>query len=372
MNRTQLTLAVALPLVVVAGAATLHRYNRNQELARQEAVKTEGLVPVTLATVEKRPFRSVVPFTGTLLAVNRAELKAEVGGRVTRVSVREGDLVAPGTVLSVQDEEDLLLSVQAAEAQVAQAQAQLAQARRDHERMQSLLEKRSVTKQAAQQAETYFNATQAATRAAESNLGLAKSRLHKAQIRSPFAGHVAQAIAQVGEILNPGQPAFTVVDNRKMEILADLPTEAVSQVQVGMKARIKVAGFDAPVEGKVTQVAAAVLQDGRTLRVRMEVPNLDGRLKSGLFVDGEILGEGATERLALPASSLTAMGREAEVFVAENGIARRRKVVLAGEQDGWRPVQGLEAGMKIVAMGRDVVADGSRLKVVDAPEGQVK
>jgi hypothetical protein len=76
MERKNLLLYVALPVVVIGGAASYHRVQRNRELDHQRIQKTEGAISVTLATVESRPFRGSIPFTGTLLAVNRAELKA--------------------------------------------------------------------------------------------------------------------------------------------------------------------------------------------------------------------------------------------------------------------------------------------------------
>ncbi len=367
MNTPKLILYAGLPALILVGAVGMHRYKRNQELNKQRAQKTEGLVPVTLATVESRSFRGSIPFTGTLLAVNRAELKAEVSGRVTRVGVQEGDRVKAGALLSAQDEDELLLSVQAAEAQLAQAQAQAQQARRDNDRAQSLLEKRSVTRQSAQQAETAFNATMAVARAAESNLGLAKSRLNKSRIRSPFAGEVAQRLVQPGEVLSPGQTAFTVVDNRRLEIQADLPAEVVASIKVGMKAAFRVTGFDQPFEATLTQISGSVQQDGRTLRVRLEVPNSDGRLKSGLFAGGEILSEGQITRTALPTSVLTAVGRDAEVYVVVNNVARRQRILLSGqEQGGWRPVEGLSAGAQVVALGRDLVTDGTRVQAASS------
>lgn len=364
MNRKAILVYGVLPTLIIAGAATFHRSRRNAELARQKAVKGAALVTVSLAPVELRPFRGSLPFTGTLLAVDRAEIKAEVAGRVTRVAVREGDRVVRGATLAAQDEDDLLLAVQAAEAQAAQAQAQAQQARRDHDRAAALLEKRSVTKQFAQQAETLLQGAQAAARAAESNLGLAKSRLHKARIASPIAGEVAQRLVQPGEILAPGQPAFMVVDNRRMEIQADLPAASAAAVTLGQKVRFRVAGYPEPFEGAVANVAAAVAPDGRTLRVRIEVPNPGGRLKSGLFAEGEISGSGEVQRPALPAALVRAEGPEARVYLEEGGIARLRRVGLGPEQDGWRAVEGLAAGAKVVAEGRDQVADGSRLQVV--------
>ena len=368
MNRRTI-LYISLPIALIAGAATFHRTQRNTELNHQAAVKGEGTVAVTLVNVQERAFRPAVAFTGTLLAVNRAELKAEVTGRVTRVAVQEGDTVAAGALLGAQDEDDYALGVQVAEAQLAQAKAQALQAQRDFDRSVALLEKRSITRQAAQQAETVFNATRAAAQAAESNLGLARLRLRKARLVAPFAGQVARRLVQPGEMLNPGQTAFEVVDNRKLEIRADLPTEAMAQVKVGQRASFRAIGLNRMVEGRVAQVSPSLSQDGRTLRVRVEVPNADGELKGGLFVEGVILGEGETKSPALPATLLKAQDRDAELFIAEQGVAARRKVALGAEQDGYRPITGLPVGAQVIDSGKDLVAVGSRLRVATPAAG---
>lgn len=364
MNRKTLLLYVVLPVALIAGAATYHRSQRNSELKHQVTVKGEGTVAVTLVDVQERTFRPAVAFTGTLLAVNRAELKAEVTGRVTRVAVQEGDAVAAGALLGAQDEDDYALGVQAAEAQVAQAKAQALQAQRDNDRSVALLEKRSITRQAAQQAETAYNATRAAAQAADSNLGLARLRLKKARLIAPFAGQVARRLVQPGEMLNPGQTAFEVVDNRKLEIRADLPTEAMAQVKVGQRATFRAIGLNGLVEGRVAQVSPSLSQDGRTLRVRVEVPNPNGLLKGGLFVEGVILGEGETRSPALPATLLKAQDRDAEIYIADQSVARRRKVVLGPEQDGYRPISGLGVGAQVIDSGKDLVGEGTALRVI--------
>lgn len=367
MNRKALLLYVALPLVVIAGAASYHRGQRNDELDHQARAKTEGRVAVSLVPVQERSFRPAVAFTGSLLAVNRAELKAEVAGRVTRVLVQEGDTVAAGALLAIQDEDDYQLGVQAASAQLAQARAQALQAQRDNDRAIALLEKRSITRQAAQQAETVYNATRSAAQAAESNLGLAHLHLRKARLVAPFAGQVARRAVQPGETLSPGQTAFEVVDNRRMEIRADLPTEAMATVKVGQRALFRAVGLERPVEGRVSQVSPSLSQDGRTLRVRVEVANRDGLLKSGLFVEGVLLGAGETRSPALPATLLKAQDRDAEVWIAEKQVAHRRKVTLGAEQDGYRPVSGLDLGVQVIDSGKELVGEGSALRVISGP-----
>ncbi len=365
MQKKALIIGVGIGVVVViAGAATYHRSQRNAELSRQSQVKKEGLVAVTVTTVESRAFSPSIPFTGNLLAMNRAELKAEVPGRVTRVQVQEGDTVKAGAVLSTQDEDDLSLAVQAAEAQLAQAQAQALQAKRDAARAEMLLEKRSITRQAAQVAETANIAAAAAVQAAESQAGMAKLRMKKARILAPFDGQVAQRLVQAGDVLMAGQSVFEVVDNRKLEIHADLPANAMALVKPGQSVRFRVPGFQQPFTGTLTQVSPILSPDSRNLRVRIEVPNTDRQLKSGVFVEGLILGNGQAQRPSLPASLIKVDGQNGDLYVVENGIAKKRSVIVGPEQDGFRPVDGIPVGTKVVATGQDLVRDGSKLKIV--------
>ena len=365
MQKKALIIGVGIGVVVViAGAATYHRSQRNAELSRQSQVKKEGLVAVTVTTVESRAFSPSIPFTGNLLAMNRAELKAEVPGRVTRVQVQEGDTVKAGAVLSTQDEDDLSLAVQAAEAQLAQAQAQALQAKRDAARAEMLLEKRSITRQAAQVAETANIAAAAAVQAAESQAGMAKLRMKKARILAPFDGQVAQRLVQAGDVLMAGQSVFEVVDNRKLEIHADLPANAMALVKPGQSVRFRVPGFQQPFTGTLTQVSPILSPDSRNLRVRIEVPNTDRQLKSGVFVEGLILGNGQAQRPSLPASLIKVDGQNGDLYVVEDGVAKKRSVIVGPEQDGFRPVDGIPVGTQVVATGQDLVRDGSKLKIV--------
>lgn len=363
MQKKALFIGAAV-VVVIAGSAAYHRSQRNAELNRQSQVKEEGSVAVTVATVESRAFSPSIPFTGNLLAMNRAELKAEVPGRVTRVLVQEGDNVRAGAVLCTQDEDDLSLAAQSAEAQLAQAQAQALQAKRDAERANTLLEKRSITRQAAQVAETANNAAAAAVQAAESQAGMAKVRMKKARIQAPFDGQVARRMVQAGDVLMAGQSVMEVVDNRKLEIQADLPANAMALVRPGQSVHFRVPGFQQPFTGTLTQVSPVLSPDGRNLHVRMEVPNTDRLLKSGVFVEGLILGNGQAQRASLPASLIKVEGQNGDVYLVQNGIAKKVSVFVGPEQDGFRPVDGIPVGAKVVATGQDLVREGSRLRIV--------
>jgi RND family efflux transporter MFP subunit len=302
-----------------------------------------------------------------LLAINRAELKAEELGRVTRIAVREGDRVSAGTVLSSQAEDDLIIAVKVADAHLSLVKVKAEQASRDNDRFQKLLGKSRVTHKDAQQAETAYQAAMAEVYAAESNLNLAKNHVRKSRIVAPFSGEIAQRFIQPGEILAPGQTAFTMVDNRKLEIEANLPADSMAKLKVGMKALFKVSGFNEPFQAVLTNISGSVQQDSRTLRVRLEVSNHGNRLKSGLFAEGEIFSNSKSGKPALPSAIVTAVGRDANIFVVENNIACYRKVLVGPEQNGWRPVHNLEIGTKVVAQGRNLVLDGTPIQISKNP-----
>ena len=99
------------------------------------------------------------------------------------------------------------------------------------------------------------------------------------------------------------------------------------------------------------------------------MPNADNTLKSGLFAEGELLATQETSKPALPAAMVTAVGGQAEVFRVVDGVARRLKVAVGPDQGGWRPLEGLPVGTRIIAQGRDLVADGSRLRILEPAAG---
>jgi len=76
MNRKAIFTYAILPTLLIGGAATFHRSRRNAELDRQKVTKDAALITVSLASVETRPFHGTLNFTGTLLAVDRAEIRA--------------------------------------------------------------------------------------------------------------------------------------------------------------------------------------------------------------------------------------------------------------------------------------------------------
>lgn len=114
-------------------------------------------------------------------------------------------------------------------------------------------------------------------------------RSRKAQthltIVSPAAGIVVKKDIHAGHQINMGDDAYTLVDDTVMWMQAEVFERDLPLVRIGQRVDLAAEGLGGPpLEGRVVFVAPTVDPDTRTTKVRVEVPNPDGRLRSGMYV----------------------------------------------------------------------------------------
>ena len=93
--------------------------------------------------------------------------------------------------------------------------------------------------------------------------------------------------------------------------------------------------------------------DSRTLEVRIEAENKDGRLKPGMFADVEITTGAIRDALVIPTSAIQSDGEEQIVFVALDANQFEKRVVTLGRNEGGtvQVLEGVKAGEKVVTEG---------------------
>ncbi len=111
---------------------------------KEEGARRGGPIPIVVATVEQRSIPHEIEATGTVEASQSAAITARVGGAVSRISFREGDLVQAGQLLFTIDARPFQAAVERAAAVVARDQAQEKVARLDYERAQALVERQVI------------------------------------------------------------------------------------------------------------------------------------------------------------------------------------------------------------------------------------
>lgn len=106
---------------------------------------------------------------------------------------------------------------------------------------------------------------------------------------SPREGLVITRDVVAGEVVDPSETLFTVVDNRRMWLLLDVPLEDAKSVEVGQQVLFHPDGGSREHEGEITWISTRIDSETRTVKVRAELPNEDGDLRDESFGGGRIV-----------------------------------------------------------------------------------
>jgi RND family efflux transporter MFP subunit len=342
-------------------------------------------VRTELVQVDPRPFETLVAVTGTLVSSTRVDVKAETTGRITKFAKQEGDRVRAGEPVVWVDEENYKLGVRQAESSVEVAQAALDRARvmeshgrAEMERARNLLKSGGITDKDYKLAEvterdarSQVSLAAAQLEQAKAALEVSRKRLRDAVIYAPVDGEIQKKFVNPGAYVEPPTAVFSLVDNRKLELESPVSSAELAPVRAGQRVSFSVNSYPGVrFEGRVIEIAPAVDVDSRAAKVRIGVGNADGKLRAGMFVEGEILTGVERAALLVPAGSLRRDDRSAKdsaVFVVAGGRAALRKVRLGRERDTLvEVVEGLKPGETIVAVPSLEIAEGVRVERKEA------
>jgi len=327
--------------------------------------------PVAVAPVQTRDLVERIQATGELMAQAEATLAAQVAGPITSVAVEEGDAVDPDTVLLEIDPERRRLERDDAAARAAEARAALAERERELGRLRALGERGVASPARIDAAETAVKLARSQLEAARAHVGLARRSLDDSRVQAPFAGLIARRHVSRGEYVQPGQALFDLVALDPVEVEFHLAEVDSSRVSLGDRVQVRVAPFpDEVFEAEVTVIAPTIDPRTRTLRVKAEVPNPEGRLRPGLFARAD-LGVATRRGVAMvPEESVLQRADGSVVFVLE-GADRVRRVNVETGVHRERLVEvreGLEPGMRVVVRGHTDLIDGAAVSVRN-PDG---
>jgi len=166
-------------------------------------------------------------------------ITSRIAGRITALSLIEGDRVKRGQVACEIEYVDLQNQLVKAQADVVKATADLAQAKRDLDRTNKLFTEHIVSVKQRDDALTTLEETTAALASARANVNFYKDQLRDTKILSPVDGLVVNKALQVGEWVTPGTPIITVDDLSTIWARVDLEETDLGSVYIGKPARVR-------------------------------------------------------------------------------------------------------------------------------------
>ncbi len=340
---------ILLPLALLAGCG---------KPPPPEGPPMDFPVPSIVGKATRERLEERLPLVGSIRAKDRVRLQSELEARVTSVNFQEGSLVKAGQVLFELDSRRELAALQ-------EAEARLARATSDFTRGEALLANQTIPPQE-------FDRLKEASLTAKANVALATAALEDATIKAPFAGLVGEHVATVGQFVSRGGELSTLTLIDPVEVEFQVPERFVGQVAPGLKVRLDAAAWPGQAfEASVSFLAPEVDATSRTLRVKADIANPDGKLRPGMFGTIELVFAARENALVIPEGAVQQQGDQSMVVaVGAEDKAEYRPVKTGLRMAGRIEItEGLAEGDRVVVEGHQKIAPGS--KVISMP-GSIK
>ncbi|HEV3456808.1 MAG TPA: efflux RND transporter periplasmic adaptor subunit [Thermoanaerobaculia bacterium] len=323
-------------VVVPAGSALARRLRT--EKVRAETAHRELTTPAVVEAVPGLTARIFPPVSGHLV-----KLSAQLGDRVSR-----------GQVLATINSPDYM----AAQSDYVRAKSTLDLTARALRRQQELLEAKIAARREVEQAQNDYDAAKSSLVAAEGKLrayGIDPERDKPGDplvLRSPVSGRVIDVAAGIGEFRSDTTaPLMTIADLSTVWLTASVQEKDIRSVAKGQAVRATLAAYpQAAVASRVIAVGEVLDPDTRSTKVRIVLPNPDGRYRPGMYATVTFLGY-PEEVVTVPTSALVQIGGAAFVFTEIGPGEYKPVTVEPGPQKSGRTEirRGLAAGTVVVA-----------------------
>lgn len=327
-----------------------------------EAITAAGIKVQPIRRGEFRPHRDF-PATVQPNQNELAEVTALVRGRVVEVYVDVGQDVEKGARLALLHSSELSL----AQAAYLKASAKLVEAKRAYERARDLHKDGAVSLAEVQRREAEMLSSRSEVNEARTRLELLGTRQgeiarldrdHKIKssipIPAPFAGRVIARNITRGEVVETTDKLFVLADLSEVWVIANVPEKDVRFIKASHKVEVHLAAYPHEVfHGTITYVGDVLDPATRTMKLRVTVPNPEGKLKPEMFATVRVHADPDTRSLAIPAAAVQLEKNSPLVFVqTEPGVFEARPVKL-GEESGdfVKVLDGVHEGDHLVIKG---------------------
>jgi cobalt-zinc-cadmium efflux system membrane fusion protein len=294
-----------------------------------------------------------------------------VPGRITKVMVKLGDAVSeeqPLLMVQSPDADAAMSGYLQAQASVTQAQAALGKARADFDRLSDLYAHGAVAKKEVLDAQNSVTQAKATLEQAVAAHAQAAQRLsllglkpgdfrQQVVVRAPLAGKVLELSVVPGEYRNDTTASvITIADLSAVWVASDVPESYIRFVQVGEPVEITLVAYPGETfTGRVMRIADTVDPQTRTIKVRAELENPQGRFRPEMF--GSIHHIESLKTIpVVPAGAVIQADNRSSVFVQQSPGHFRRAEVSIGKRTG-----DLVPILNGVHSGDQVVVDGAML-----------
>ena len=344
--------------VLLFGSVIGFNLFKQQKIAEYMANRPEPEFPVTVTEVTSIDWVPVIEAIGFIEPNQGVTVANETSGVIDQIAFESGTQVEEGQPL-------VLLNSDVEKANLKSAKAKLPAAEAKYKRYQGLYQKGSISKEAYDEAEAnYFSLL--------ADIESLNASIDRREIKAPFAGVVGIRNVYLGQYLQAGTDIVRLEDTSVMRLRFTVPQTDISRINMGQEVDIFVDAYPAiAFKGSITAIEPAVNIQSGLIQVQADIPNSDGKLRSGMFARANIILPKLENQVALPQTAITftLYGDNVYLVSEENGEKRvKQQVIKVGErtQDIAHILDGVQPGDVVVTSGQVRLSNGAKVRVVES------
>jgi RND family efflux transporter MFP subunit len=361
-------LAIVVLLALGAAGTGIARFLHARDLAATTAAQAVTYVTTTSVQPSKGGEKLALP--GTLQGFIESPIYARTAGYVLRWNRDIGARVGKGEVLAELDTPEVDQQLAQAKAAREQAASSLELAKSSAERWENLRQRDAVSQQELDERRSAYLQAQANLAAANANEERLRNLEGFKRIVAPYAGVVTRRNIDVGDLVDAGnggaaRALFTLAQTDPLRVYVYVPQSYAALVHVGetvtvTQAEVRGASF----RGTISRTAGAIDSATRTLQVEINLPNKDGRLLPGSYVQVE-LPVATSDNLLAPSNSLMFRPEGPRVAIVDAGGHVHLQPVTLGRDFGQsiELLSGIHTGDQLVLNPADSLAEGDQVAV---------
>lgn len=317
--------------------------------AAKKAPKPKGM-PVSVTIIKPENIQLWNKYSGHVVAVDKAELRPQVSGRITEIRFKDGHNVNKGDILIVIDPRPYKARLKQAQAALATAKTQNELAGKEYERAKSLVAKKAVSESILDTRKNNYIVAKANLLGAEAVVDTAKINIDYAYVKAPIAGKISRAEITIGNLVQAGinAPLLTsIVANEKVYVDFEVDEQTYiksahqySKEQINKTpVRLNLSTGQKPKDGFLLSFDNRIDQSTGTIRGRALFDNSSNLLLPGMSVS-VLMGVTSKQKKKQIAITERAIGTDQDrkfvYVVSPQNTAVYREVTIGQNIDGRR------------------------------------
>lgn len=312
--------------------------------------RNSGPMPVDAFVISQSSISENVEVPGTLKPYEETAIRAEVGGRVVQMNIREGSAVERGTLLVKLFDEDL-------KAQLRKLKVQLQIRQKTEERNKELLAINGISQQD-------YDLSTLEVENLRADIETTEIAISKTEIRAPYRGVVGLRNISLGSYISPADIVTTIRQVNKLKLEFSVPEKYAKDIGKGYAVKFRVDGGKQEHLATVMATENNVDQNTRTLQVRAEVTGAHAELVPGLFAKVNLQLGKNDNALLVPTQAVIPNIRNKQVVLLRGDSATFAEVETGVRDSAYVEIlHGVHIGDTVITTGLMAIRPATKLKI---------